>query len=143
RAGVSGRHGGSGLGLWISRQLAQLMGGRLSARSRKGEGSAFTLALVLPLAEAPILAPSLPEVETYAAGFAPLAETVASTAETVPPQAPAAEDVVETTTETEAEDRPLRVLVVDDHDINRRAVQLILTPLGCEITQASNGIAAL
>src|SRR5690606_4491266 len=43
----------------------------------------------------------------------------------------------------EAEDRPLRVLVVDDHDINRRAVQLILTPLGCEIAQASNGVAAL
>jgi signal transduction histidine kinase len=43
--GVSARHGGTGLGLAISRQLAELMGGRLTARSRPGEGASFTLAL--------------------------------------------------------------------------------------------------
>ena len=43
----------------------------------------------------------------------------------------------------ESEDRPLRVLVVDDHDINRRAVELILTPLGCDIASAADGLAAL
>ena len=41
------------------------------------------------------------------------------------------------------EDRPLRALVVDDHDINRRAVELILAPLGCEISAAADGMAAL
>ena len=35
------------------------------------------------------------------------------------------------------------MLVVDDHEINRRAVQLILTPLGVEIGSAADGIAAL
>ena len=43
----------------------------------------------------------------------------------------------------EVEDQPLRLLVVDDHDINRRAVQLILQPLGCEITTAADGMIAL
>ncbi len=43
----------------------------------------------------------------------------------------------------EEEDRPLRVLVVDDHDINRRAVELILAPLGCDISTAADGLAAL
>jgi signal transduction histidine kinase/ActR/RegA family two-component response regulator len=43
----------------------------------------------------------------------------------------------------EDEDRPLRVLVVDDHDINRRAVELILAPLGCDISTAADGLAAL
>ncbi len=37
----------------------------------------------------------------------------------------------------------MRVLVVDDHDINRRAIQLILQPLGCEVTTAADGMAAL
>ena len=43
----------------------------------------------------------------------------------------------------EDEGRPLRVLVVDDHDINRRAIQLILQPLGCDIATAADGMAAL
>lgn len=42
------RFGGSGLGLSISRQLAERMGGRLSAHSRPDEGSVFSL--VMPLA---------------------------------------------------------------------------------------------
>ncbi|MET0399048.1 MAG: PAS domain S-box protein [Longimicrobiaceae bacterium] len=36
-------HGGTGLGLTISRELAHLMGGDLTARSSPGEGSCFTL----------------------------------------------------------------------------------------------------
>ena len=35
------------------------------------------------------------------------------------------------------------MLVVDDHDINRRAVELILSPLGCDIATAADGLAAL
>jgi signal transduction histidine kinase len=40
--------GGSGVGLTISRHLAQAMGGRLEVKSVLGTGSSFTL--VLPLA---------------------------------------------------------------------------------------------
>ena len=39
------RHGGSGLGLSISRSLAGLMGGTLTVRSRHGHGSEFRLTL--------------------------------------------------------------------------------------------------
>jgi PAS domain S-box-containing protein len=37
--------GGSGLGLYISRELVSRMGGRMSVRSRLGEGAAFTVEL--------------------------------------------------------------------------------------------------
>lgn len=42
-------HGGSGLGLSISRQLAEAMGGGLSATSQPGVGSCFALDLALPV----------------------------------------------------------------------------------------------
>jgi two-component system, sensor histidine kinase and response regulator len=48
----SGVQGGTGLGLALSRQFVQLMGGTLSLDSRSGQGSHFFFALPLPAAAA-------------------------------------------------------------------------------------------
>jgi signal transduction histidine kinase/ActR/RegA family two-component response regulator len=103
---VARTYGGTGLGLTVSRDLARLMEGDLTADSRPEQGAAFSLKVRLPIG-----------VEM---------------AEASPASMP-----------TVSLERALRILAVDDHEINRRTLALVLEPLGVELFTASNGMAAL
>ncbi len=174
--GISARHGGTGLGLSISRQLAELMGGRLTARSSVGNGASFTLALTLQDGQAIATAIPALDQESRDAVARALSSRVSTRPSSPASPGPAAQSLTNTpdmraaepvlaapvaaspepanVAETPApamdadaveddDGRPMRVLVVDDHDINRRAIQLILQPLGCDIATAADGLAAL
>lgn len=45
------KYGGTGLGLAISKQIAELMGGTITARSEAGKGSIFTIVVAMEIAE--------------------------------------------------------------------------------------------
>ncbi|MEG0818628.1 MAG: ATP-binding protein, partial [Brevundimonas sp.] len=136
--GVAALYGGSGLGLAISRDLTELMGGRLTVRSAPGQGAVFTISLVLPRgASADIETALTPEARGL------VAKALSRPTSSPPPSEPEIVEPAPTIDETAFDERPLRVLVVDDHAINRRAIQLILQSVDCEIAMAEDGLAAL
>jgi len=102
------RFGGTGLGLPLSRELAEMMGGRLTGQGRPGHGAVFTLELQLPETE-------LRPVELAAAVPAPIdAEEGAAT----------------------------RVLLSEDHPINRLVIETLLGELGMDVQSTENGLEA-
>jgi CheY-like chemotaxis protein/anti-sigma regulatory factor (Ser/Thr protein kinase) len=117
-SGTDRRFGGAGLGLDISRTLARLMGGDLTVNSRPNEGSIFTLILPLPVCHAPPEHVGTPTLATLGA------------AEPVTPQHSAP---------TSAPDTAVRVMVAEDHPVNRKVMAALLGKLNCDVTFCENG----
>jgi two-component system, sensor histidine kinase len=125
-ASISRNHSGVGLGLALAARHVRRLGGRIEVDSRPGEGSIFTLHLPLPrVADAPEAAPVA----------AP--EPIAATPD------PPAEAADGTPRGEEGEGRAPRVLVVDDHPVNREVARIMLEAVGCEVVEACDGVEAL
>ncbi len=112
------QYGGTGLGLTLSRSLAELLGGTLAVTSELGIGSTFTVTVdPLPLVDRIPEQPGRSEPHGYVVG---------------PPEKPAAPQPARG-----------RLLVVDDVATNRRYLRLLLKREGFEIVEADNGREAL
>jgi hypothetical protein len=100
---TSRRHGGTGLGLEISRNLARLMRGDITVRSKPGEGSTFTFSLPLVPVPTTEAGPARHGAESGTLG------------------------------------RPLRVLVAEDHPVNRQYLAALLENMGHRAHFTANG----
>jgi len=118
---TSRRYGGTGLGLTISRELAQLIDAHIEVRSDENKGSTFTLLLPLTLDE-----------QTLRGKVEP--------ATTIESRAQAAEKVVAI---PEAHYSGKRILVVDDDLRNLLALTPLLEYWQVEVLAAGNGHEAL
>lgn len=110
---TSRQFGGSGLGLRISKRLAELMGGDIFAHSTPGEGSVFSL--VLPV--------DMPEATSSEDSKAP--------AVSLPPNH-------RDKTQTRCLEG-VRVLLMEDGDDSRKLSSHLLQAAGAEVTTAENG----
>jgi PAS domain S-box-containing protein len=128
--------GGSGLGLTISRRLADLMGGRLWAESTPRTGSVFHVAL--------------PWRRARGAAAPRRSARVLDIADRMP--ARAAGDLAERDLAIEALDAPpdppsgpgvLEVLLVEDHAVNRFLATALVRRMGHRVSCAATGAQAL
>jgi signal transduction histidine kinase/FixJ family two-component response regulator len=110
---TSRKYGGTGLGLSITRKLAELMGGEATVRSEPGRGSEFTFSF--------LAGEAAPQHRVVSEGI-PLSEDEARSS---------------------LKDQNLRLLLVDDHPINRQVASLFLRPFNMRVVEATNGLEAL
>lgn len=113
-AASNGDYKGTGLGLAIANKLIELMGGVLQIDSELGEGSTFSFTLIT----------NIDGEENESNGGTPIDK-----------------DVVDF--EKVAEDFPLKILIVEDNDINLKFMVMLLNQLGYDPDVAINGVDAV
>lgn len=121
------QYGGSGLGLFISRELVELQGGEIGVSSERGKGSTFAFFLKARKSTAPVDA------------IEPAPMRRALTNEHVPTARPR----IESATSRFTAGCSVKVLIVEDNLVNQRVLQQQLRNLGYTVYVSNHGEEAL
>ncbi|SMG11230.1 PAS domain S-box-containing protein [Marivirga sericea] len=107
-ASISRKYGGTGLGMLITKELVELMGGDIAITSEKGKGTKVDIHLRL---------------EKAAKGnYKPVEKRAATQVKDI---------------------APIKILLVEDNEINRLVAANSLKLIPCELTEATNGLEAI
>jgi len=117
---ISGRFGGTGLGMNITKNIIELMGGRVSLKSAPGQGSVFILSLPI----------ESPEQKTKPQDKKSETRSLVDT-------------ILEENAPEPSQYDGLKVLVVDDNPTNHLVIKSLLETLVGKIVTANNGLQAI
>ncbi|MFT5111274.1 MAG: two-component system sensor histidine kinase RpfC [Parasphingorhabdus sp.] len=115
---LTGKHEGTGLGVTISKQLIELMGGELKLQSTPGQGSRFWFILAFDRCEEGVL----PVENTQSANVVAIRGGVSVTPES---------------------GYSCKILVAEDNAVNRKVTSMILENAGHQVDMVANGAQAL
>lgn len=138
---ISRKYGGTGLGMSITKQLTELMGGEIKVKSNQNEGTTF--ALILPVVKnrsSQTTSPIEPSLKSTSSQSEAKAQKTQPITSSVKPRNTTQQNIEQT------HEKPfsgLSVLCVEDNPINQKVVERLIGKRVSRLTCANNGREAL